>query len=47
MIKDSKQDDLAVSTNWRLGGESIPKNTPSQMRVAVDMDNGYIDWYVD
>ena len=38
---------MTVSTNWRLGGESIPKNAPSQMRVAVDMDNGYIDWYVD
>jgi hypothetical protein len=47
MIKDSKQDELAIETSWRNGGEAIPKGQASQMRVAVDMENGYIDWYVD
>lgn len=46
MIKDGKLDDLANQTNWRLGGDSAPKNQPFQMRIAIDTENFFIDWYI-
>ena len=47
MIKDCKQNDQATTTKWRLGGEAAPKNQPFQMRVTFDLDNFFIDWYVE
>mgnify|MGYP000462887177 CR=1 FL=1 len=47
MIKDSKLDEFANLTTWRMGGDIAPKNKSFQMRLAIDMDNYFIDWYIE
>ena len=47
MIRDSKLDEHSEATSWRLGGDSAPSKRPFQLKVAVDMDARYIDWYVE
>jgi hypothetical protein len=47
MIKDSKLDELANKTTWRLGGESAPRDKSYQMRIAIDTENYFIDWYIE
>jgi len=47
MIKDSKLDGNKMKTSWRMGGEAAPKDKSYQLRVVVDIDDGFIDWYVE
>ena len=47
MIRDSKADENSDKTAWRHGGESAPRDTPFQMRVILDLNSSFIDWYVE
>lgn len=47
MIRDSKLDEQCDATSWRLGGDSAPRQKSYQIRITIDMDANYIDWYIE